>query len=159
MTRSSGRVCRATTLVEGAAEGAVVVLDAPLSLWGGMDPATGKVIDRHHPQCGAGLTGRVLVMPSGRGSSSSSTVLAEAIRAGTAPAGIVLAEPDEILTLGGLVAAELYGVTLPVVVTGGDGYSRLRTGDRVRIAADPRGASLEWLGDVNKSHSPPTRPG
>ncbi len=159
MTRSSGTVCRATTLVEGAAEGLAVVLDAPLSLWGGMDPATGVVIDRHHPQCGAGLTGRILVMPSGRGSSSSSSVLAEAIRSGTGPAGIILAEPDEIVVLGALVAAELYGATIPVVVLDGDGYGRLRSADRVRIAADLEGASVEWVGDVNYSHSPPTRPG
>ncbi|MBA3348994.1 MAG: DUF126 domain-containing protein, partial [Actinobacteria bacterium] len=97
------------------------MLDAPLSLWGGMDPATGVVIDRHHPQYGTGLTGRILVMPWGRGSSSSSSVLAEAIRSGTAPAGIVLAEPDEIVVLGALVAAELYGSTIPVVIMGGDG--------------------------------------
>ena len=123
-----------------------MVLDAPLSLWGGMDPATGVVIDRHHPQRGAGLTGRILVMPSGRGSSSSSSVLAEAIRSGMGPAGIVLAEPDEIVVLGALVAAELYEATTPVVVMGGDDYGRLRTGDRVRIAAEPGGASLEWVG-------------
>ncbi len=158
MTRSSGRVCSAATLMNGAAEGTVVVLDAPLSLWGGMDPATGVVIDRHHPQCGAGLSGRILVMPWGRGSSSSSSVLTEAIRAGTAPAGVVLAEPDEIVVLGALVADELYGVTIPVVVMDGDGYGRLRTGDRVHIAGDPGGASLEWVGHVNNAHPPPTRP-
>jgi len=95
-----------------------VRLDEPLSLWGGMDPATGELIDPHHPQRGARLAGRVVVMPAGRGSSSSASVLAEAARAGVAPAAFVLAEPDLILSVGAAVAEELYGVVIPVVVVG-----------------------------------------
>lgn len=93
-----------------------LVLDEGLSLWGGMDPSTGALIDAHHPQRGANLAGRVVVMPSGRGSSSSASVLAEAVRAGTAPAAILLGEPDLILAIGAAVAEELYGVRIPVVV-------------------------------------------
>ena len=93
-----------------------LVLSEPLSLWGGMDPATGELIDAHHPQRGAHLSGRVVVMASGRGSSSSASVLAEAVRAGTAPAAILLGEPDLILAIGAAVAEELYGVRIPVVV-------------------------------------------
>jgi uncharacterized protein len=109
--RSDGRA-----LVTGGARGPALVLDEPLSFWGGLDPATGEIVDRRHPQCGSNVTGRVLVMASGRGSSSSSSVLAEAIRAGTAPAGVVLREPDGIVALGAIVAEELYGRTMPVVV-------------------------------------------
>jgi uncharacterized protein len=108
------------------------VLDEPLSLWGGLDPETGDVIDVRHPQHGANVSGRILVMPSGRGSSSSSSVLAEAIRAGTAPAAIVLSEPDPIVALGSVVARELYGLVTPVVVVDSSG---LRTGDEVSVAA------------------------
>jgi uncharacterized protein len=93
-----------------------LVLDEPLSLWGGIDPATGEIIDVHHPQHGATVSGRVLVMPAGRGSSSSASVLAEAVRAGTAPAAILLGEPDLILSIGSAVAEELYGVRVPIVV-------------------------------------------
>jgi hypothetical protein len=104
------------TLAPGEASGVALVLEEPLSFWGGLDPATGRVIDTRHPQVGAVVSGRVLAMPSGRGSSSSSTVLAEAVRAGTGPAAIVLAEPDPIVALGAIVAAELYGIEVPVVV-------------------------------------------
>ena len=104
------------TLVAGTAEGPALVLDEPLSLWGGLDPETGEIVDVRHPQRGANVTGRVLVMPSGRGSSSSSSVLAEAIRAGTAPAAIVLGEADPILPLGAIVARELYRTVVPIVV-------------------------------------------
>lgn len=125
------------TLCPGAGEGAALVLDEPLSLWGGMDPATGELIDVHHPQHGARLTARVLVMPGGRGSSSSSSVLAEAIRLGTAPAAIVLRTPDAIVALGAIVADELYGRTCPVVQAG----IELRDGDLVRVAAEPGGSA------------------
>lgn len=54
-------------------------------------------------------------MTSGRGSSSATAVLAEQIRAGTAPAALVLAECDTILVIAALVAAELYGVQMPIV--------------------------------------------
>jgi uncharacterized protein len=106
----------ARTLVPGTAEGRALVLDEPLSFWGGVDPETGDITDVRHPQHGASVTGRILVMPSGRGSSSSSSVLAESIRAGTAPAAIVLGEADPILALGAIVARELYGKVTPVVV-------------------------------------------
>lgn len=116
MTRSSGRTVEGEALAAGRARGRLLRLDEPLSFWGGMDPATGDIIDRHHPQAGENVAGRLLVMPWGRGSSSSSSVLAEAIRAGTAPAGIILEMPDRIIALAALVAAELYGREMPVVV-------------------------------------------
>ena len=67
---ASGAASR--VLVPGVASGEVLVLDEPLSFWGGLDPDSGRLIDTHHPQVGASLAGRVLVMASGRGSSSSS---------------------------------------------------------------------------------------
>ena len=100
-------------LVAGVAAGPVLVLEEPLSFWGGLDPASGAIIDRRHPQVGRIVTGAVLLMPHGRGSSSSSAVLAEAIRLGTAPAAIVMRETDPIVMLGSLVAADLYGIPAP----------------------------------------------
>jgi uncharacterized protein len=119
-----------------AARGRVLVLREPLSLWGGMDPATGALIDVHHPQHGATLAGRVVVMPSGRGSSSSASVLAEAVRAGAAPAAIVLGEPDLILAIGSAVADELYGRTVPIVVAPPGELERLRDGLEVAVGID-----------------------
>jgi uncharacterized protein len=116
MTQPSGKHWQGRTLVAGTATGAALILSEPLSFWGGMDVATGRIIDQHHPQVGALLSGRVLIMPAGRGSSSSSSVLAEAIYAGTAPAAIILTESDVIVAVGAMVAAELYGKQCPVVV-------------------------------------------
>ena len=116
--------------------GRTLVLTDGLSLWGGMDPATGELIDAHHPQRGANLARRVVVMPSGRGSSSSASVLAEAVRAGTAPAAILLSEPDLILSIGAAVAEELYGVIVPVVVVGSDTIRTIADGTEIRVGRD-----------------------
>jgi uncharacterized protein len=104
-------------LVPGLTSAEVLTLDEPLSLWGGVDTETGRIVERGHPQYGASIAGRVLSMPHGRGSSSSSSVLAEMLRLGVGPAGIVLQENDSILVVGALVAQALYGTICPVVVT------------------------------------------
>ena len=105
-----------TVLHPGSVEAPLVVLYEPLSLWGGFEIESGRIIDRSHPQLGHVLTGQIVFMPHGRGSSSSSSVLAEAIRLDTAPAGLVLDEPDHILVIGAIVASRLYGKRLPIVV-------------------------------------------
>ena len=133
------------TLVAGRASGIALVLDEPLSFWGGLDPETGALIDTHHPQRGVVLTDRVLLMPSGRGSSSSSYVLAEAIRAGSAPAAIVLREPDGIVALGAIVARELYGSTIPVVVLSAEGYEAIADGMAVEVHAADDEATVARL--------------
>ena len=133
---SSRMIFNGVFLVAGEARGPVLAT-APLSFWGGYDPEAGIVIDRSHPALGAALAGRILVMPSGRGSSSSSTVLAEAIRLGTAPAAIVLCEPDPILVIGALVAARLYGRTCPIVMLAEADHVRLARASKADIGQDP----------------------
>lgn len=102
------------SLHPGSASSPLLVLEEPLSFWGGVN-AHGTIVDVHHPQCGESVCGKVVAMPSGRGSSSSTAVLAELIRSGHGPAGILLAECDTIVVIGALVAAEMYSVRLPIV--------------------------------------------
>ena len=120
-------------LVAGCAEGEVLVLDEPLSFWGGLDTATGEIIDRNHPQYGSLVTGRIVVMPYARGSSSTANSLAESIHRGTGPAAIVLAEPDAIVVLGAVVPGELYGEWCPVLVADAAARSALVTGRRAIV--------------------------
>jgi predicted aconitase with swiveling domain len=127
----------------GTAAGEAIRLTAPLSFWGGTDEQ-GRIIDAHHPQCGAVLAGHVLVMESGRGSSSTSSVLAEQIRSRTAPAAIVLARPDTIIALGALVAHELYGLATPVIVVDDSSYDDIPSSGPLRVDADRAGASVIW---------------
>ena len=114
-----------TPLVPGTASGPPLVLDQPLSLWGGLDPSTGEITDRRHPQSGQIVTGKILILPSGRGSSSASSILLEAVKAQTAPAAIVMAEADGILALGAVVAQEVYEKALPVCTLSAADYRSL----------------------------------
>jgi predicted aconitase with swiveling domain len=125
----------AVTLAPGRADGAPLLLEEPLSFWGGLDPATGRIIDRWHPQAGAEVTGRVLMMPAGRGSSSGSATLAEAIRLGVGPAAILLLKRDAIVIVGALVAAELYGLPCPVALVAAGDWARLAAARRLEVRA------------------------
>ncbi len=115
MPAIAGGRAEGATQCPGTARGPLLLLDEPLSLWGGSDVETGRIVDARHPQFGEEMAGRVVVMPEGRGSSSSSSVLVECVRRGVAPAAIVLGRPDAVIALGAIVAAELYGVALPVI--------------------------------------------
>lgn len=136
----------ARCLVAGEAEGVVTAWSTPLSFWGGLDSVSGRVIDRSHPAFGAQIGGRILAMPSGRGSSSASSVLAEAIRQGTAPAAIILTMADPIITVGALVAYRLYGKACPVVVCAAEDFEKLRDGLCVRVLALEGSATIETIG-------------
>jgi predicted aconitase with swiveling domain len=115
-------------LIGGEAEGKVLVLPEPLSFWGGLDPQTGDIIDQRHPSLGQNVTGCMLVLPIGRGSSSASSILLEAVRVKKAPAAIITAEPDAILALGAAVARELYANSPPVVVLPKPDYNLMESG-------------------------------
>lgn len=134
----------APTLCVGAATGELLWLDEPLSFWGGTALDTGIIIDAHHPQHGVPLAGRVIVMSASRGSSSSSSVLAEQIRAGAAPAAILLTSRDAIITLGALAAAEVYGIRMPIVLLDTAGIAALPQRGTVTVTAEPGRAVVAW---------------
>ena len=121
------------SLVDGCASAPLLYAEVGLSFWGGVDPFSGEVIDRHHPLSGECLAGRVLAIPSGRGSCTGSSVLMELISNGHAPAALVLAEADEILTLGVLVAQTLFQRSLPVLCIGKEAFGQLRGNAFARV--------------------------
>jgi predicted aconitase with swiveling domain len=122
-------------LTDGEATGELVLLEAPLSLWGGLDPKTGRLADPAHPGFGRQLAGRLLAMPEARGSSSSSSLMVEAVRRGTAPAALLLLVPDPILVIATLVAADLYGVEVPIVCLAPAAWARLEDGARLAVSS------------------------
>lgn len=123
-------------IVRGAAAGAVLRSDHSISLWGGVDPASGTIIDRRHDRHGESIAGRVFVLPGEKGSSTGSAVLLELIRIGKAPVAIVTRHPSPALTLGAIVAEELYGKSIPIFLATEAGFRSLRDGERVEIAGD-----------------------
>jgi uncharacterized protein len=128
----------ATVLVPGQAQGMAMALP-PLSFWGGYDAARGMIVDATHTGHGLSLASRILVMPRARGSSSSSSVLAEALRNGTGPTGIVLMERDLIISIGAIVANELYASKVPVVMCDEAAFTALSSPDiHLRIDAGRR---------------------
>ena len=133
---------RAATLVPGAAAGAPLLLDEPLSFWGGLDPARGLIIDRRHPQHGASVAGRMLMIPAGRGSSGGSAILAEALRLGNGPAGILMLERDAIIVVGAIVAAEFYGRICPVALARERDWPAMADLARLAVEAGPDGAAI-----------------
>lgn len=102
-------------LVPGTATGRLMRLEANLSFWGGIDPATGRVIATGHPQLGEQVTGRILALERSIGSSSGSSILLELMSRGVGPAGLILGEPEQILTLGAVVAGEMGWGAIPVL--------------------------------------------
>lgn len=118
----------------GTAEGEVLVLTEPVSFWGGVDHH-GEIIDVHHAQHKAKMTNKILVMPSGRGSSSATAVLAELIRTGDGPLAIIMLQYDTILVIGALVSAEIYGISMPIVELDQEQYAQLSDGMRVSVDA------------------------
>jgi predicted aconitase with swiveling domain len=125
-------------IVAGEGAGEALVSQEPLSFWGGYDHRTGEIIDRRHPLSGQVAAGRVLAVPFTRGSSTTTAVLLEAVRAGTAPAAILTTGDDTFLALASIVAEELYGQALPVVALTPPDFARLRMGQRLRVIEDGR---------------------
>jgi cis-L-3-hydroxyproline dehydratase len=125
-------------LVAGEASGNVVHSDTGLSFWGGVDPETGFVIDRRHPLHGVCLAGRIVAIPSGRGSCTASAVMLELLKAGAAPAGLIFREEEQILTLGVIAADEVFGRSIPVVQLARDDFARIASLERATI----RGAMI-----------------
>lgn len=118
----------------GAGRGQLLISQEPLSFWGGYDPATGEIIDRRHPLSGELSAGRVLALPGSRGSSTTTAVMLEAIRAGVAPAALIVRQQDDFFALAAIVADELYQRTIPVVQIGPEPFSQLKSGDWATVS-------------------------
>lgn len=130
------RRLRGRAVIAGAAEGAALVSRQPISLWGGLDPETGVLIDERHDRCGEVVTGRVFVFPHGKGSSTASAILLEAVRRGTAPAAIINRRVSPILALGSIVADEMYGRSVPIVVLSDEAFDAIADGDQLAVEPD-----------------------
>lgn len=120
-------------VISGAAAGIGLVSNEALSFWGGYDWRSGEIIDRRHPLSGANAKGKILAIPFTRGSSTTTAVLLEAIRAHTAPIAIITTAPDFFFALASVVANELYARPLPLVVVSAADFTHLRSGDHIQI--------------------------
>ena len=122
-------------VIPGEAHGELLVSSEPLSFWGGYDAASGEIIDRRHPLSGRSGRGRVLALPFSRGSSTTTAVLLEAIRNGSAPAAILTTGVDSFFALAAIVAEELYGITFPVIALDERDFACLESGSTAVLHA------------------------
>jgi len=115
-----GRVVKA-----GCAEGEALVSSEPIGFLGGVDPATGIVIEAGHPLKGQCVAGHVLVFPTGKGSTVGSYTIYRLARSGLAPAAILNTEADPVVAVGAIIAE------IPMVDQ--VDISSIRTGDWVQV--------------------------
>lgn len=137
-----GVVIQGQVVVAGEGQGELLVSTEPLSFWGGYDHQTGEIIDRRHPLSGQIASGRVLTIPHTVGSSTTTAVLLEAIRAGTAPAAILVAGSDSFLALASIVADLMYGRRIAIISLTDNQFALLRSGTVAKVSTDGR-VSLE----------------
>ena len=122
--------------IAGSAKGIALVSREPLSFWGGYDWKTGEIIDRRHSLSGEIAKGRILAIPFTRGSSTTTAVLLESIRAETAPAGIITTATDFFFALASVVADEMYSKPIPLAAISESDFAKLKTGNEVAIEND-----------------------
>ena len=120
-------------IVRGEADGVALVTHDALSFWGGYDFRSGEIIDRHHPLAGIVAGGRILAVPFSKGSSTTTAVLLEAVRAGTAPAAILTTGADAFFALASIVADVMYGKSFPVIALEPADFASLKDGERLIV--------------------------
>ena len=109
----------------GRAEGEALVSPDPIGFLGGVDPDTGVVIEKGHPLEGECVAGRVLVFPTGKGSTVGSYTIYRLARNGRAPVAIVNAEADPVVAVGAIISE------IPMVDQ--VDVSCIQTGDEVQV--------------------------
>ena len=130
------RLLRGRALVAGEAIGEALKCNEALSFWGGYDHRTGTIVDFRHPLKGRTACGKILAIPFTRGSSTTTAVLVESVKLGTAPTAIICSRVDAFLTLAAIVADEMYGQRVPIVLARPEDFELLETGQRVQILSD-----------------------
>jgi predicted aconitase with swiveling domain len=116
------------TIYKGNGEGEALTTSQPISFYGGVDPNTGEIIEKGHELQGKSVKGKILVFPTGKGSTVGSYTLYRMKKNGTAPAGIINKECETVIAVGAIISE------IPCVDK--IDISNMRTGDLIRIEND-----------------------
>lgn len=142
------RTLTGKSLVPGEAAGSVLFADLGLSFMGGVDPDTGVVTDTHHPLHGESVAGKILAIPSGRGSCSGSLIIFQLLLNGHAPKALIFRHKETILTLGVIMAHELFTRGIPVICLASEDFMTMAEaayayvqGGTVTLDDSPHGAA------------------
>lgn len=123
MEQLKGRI-----IYKGKVEGEALVTSQPISFYGGVDPATGIVIEKGHELQGLTVKGKILVFPTGKGSTVGSYTLYRMKKNNTAPAGIVNKECETVVAVGAIISE------IPCIDKIDIG--KIKTGDKIRLEND-----------------------
>ena len=104
MSNKTGMILKGRVIKSGHARGEALVSSEPIGFLGGVDPDTGLVVEQGHPLEGQSVTGRVLVFPSGKGSTVGSYTLYRMVKNKTGPAAIINAESEPIVAVGAIIS-------------------------------------------------------
>jgi predicted aconitase with swiveling domain len=129
------RILQGQVVIGGTARGPILHSREPLSFWGGYDYQTGEIIDRRHPLAGRLAGGSILCLPHTRGSSTTTAVLLESVKAGTAPVAILTTGVDTFFALASIVADELYALPIPLIALSAADFDSLQTGTPAELGA------------------------
>jgi predicted aconitase with swiveling domain len=116
---------RGRKIAAGVAEGEALVTKMGVSFYGGVDPQSGCIVEKGHELEGQSIAGKVLVFPTGKGSTVGSYTLYRLKKAGLAPAAIVNAEAEAITAVGCIIADIPCVDHIPI--------EAIRTGMKVRV--------------------------
>jgi predicted aconitase with swiveling domain len=115
-------------IYKGSGEGEALATSQPISFFGGVDPNTGEIIEKGHELQGKSVEGKILVFPTGKGSTVGSYTLYRMKKNGTAPAGIINKECETVVAVGAIISE------IPCVDR--IDISNIKTGDLIRIESD-----------------------
>jgi len=122
---------KARSIARGKAAGEALISPAPIGFLGGVDPATGNVIEKGHPLEGKNVAGRVLVFPNGKGSTVGSYVMLQLAKNKKAPAAIINVSAEPIIAVGAIISK------IPMVDRPDkDVYKVLKDGQKVTVDGD-----------------------
>jgi uncharacterized protein len=123
MEQLEGRI-----ICKGKAQGEALVTSQPISFYGGVDPATGVIIEKGHELQGQSVKGKILVFPTGKGSTVGSYTLYRMKKNGTAPAGMINRECETVVAVGAIISE------IPCIDK--IDVSKIKTGDSLTIEDD-----------------------
>jgi predicted aconitase with swiveling domain len=132
----------ATCIWPGISRGRLLATHQPISFWGCVDPATGQIADKRHDLFGESISGKVLVFPFGKGSSTGSLMILELLRLNLGPAAIVNIRTEPLLATGPVVGKHFYEKTFPIVNIAETDFALLKTGIQAGIVSSKNGSHV-----------------
>ncbi|MCD6247618.1 MAG: DUF126 domain-containing protein [Candidatus Diapherotrites archaeon] len=97
-------ILRGRKIFSGKVSGIAMISEQPISFYGGVDPKTGIVVEKGHSLEGKSIAGKILVFPSGKGSTVGSYTIYRLKKNGKAPKAMVLKECEAIVAVGAILA-------------------------------------------------------